>query len=191
MTITGHIGSDARVNQVGERRVVNFSVAVNRRYPDKESGEMIEETTWVNCAKWENREGNVWKYLKKGTQVLVEGDPSFKIYRKQDNTPGTDISLRVTTLELLGSKKESSDQPDNSKPWNWNDEKQNGSTASSDEPQDEAFWSDQAKQEEEAAKMKAGESSDGAPKKMQTAADWVEGMEDPFADAVSTGLRNK
>jgi single-strand DNA-binding protein len=56
----------------------------------------------VECAYWSDRTG-VAPYLKKGTQVYVEGTPEIKTYPKKDGTTGASLNLRVVQVQLLGS----------------------------------------------------------------------------------------
>lgn len=99
LLITGHIGQDAQIRQVGEDTVANFSVAVTHR--TKKDGQAATETTnWYNCALW--RPSKVVDYLKKGQPVLVEGRPQARIFTKKDNTPGIELGITVTHVELMG-----------------------------------------------------------------------------------------
>jgi single-strand DNA-binding protein len=47
-------------------------------------------------------------YLKKGTQVYVEGTPEVRSYTKNDGTFGTSLTLRVSNVQLLGSRADQS-----------------------------------------------------------------------------------
>lgn len=94
-TIVGRLGKDAEVKQLQGGTVINFSVAVDTGYGDK------KETLWIDCAKWGEKTG-VAAYLKKGQQVALTGEPGL---RKWDG--GATITLRVATLELIGSKQQS------------------------------------------------------------------------------------
>jgi len=55
------------------KAVCTFSLAVNRQWRD-DSGEKHEETTWLRCEVWGKQAETVNEYLRKGRQVLVEGD---------------------------------------------------------------------------------------------------------------------
>jgi single-strand DNA-binding protein len=64
MTIVGRITRDAVVNSTkDERKVVNFTLAINERYKPKE-GEPVKVTTYCNCSYWITEK--VAKNLKKG-----------------------------------------------------------------------------------------------------------------------------
>ncbi len=44
------------------------------------------------------------QYLKKGTQVYVEGTPDIRTYTTNDGRQGASLSLRVSSVQLLGGK---------------------------------------------------------------------------------------
>ena len=98
----GHLGKDCITNTVNGKSVINFSIAHTEKFKDAQ-GTQKEKTTWVECAYWTDRTA-VAPYLKKGTQVYVEGTPEVRTYPKNDGTTGTSLSLRVMTVQLLGSR---------------------------------------------------------------------------------------
>jgi single-strand DNA-binding protein len=97
----GHLGKDATMNQVNGKNVINFSVAHSESYKDAK-GEKHDKTIWIECAHWTDKTG-VLPYLKKGTQVFVEGSPEVRTYSKADGSMGVSLSLRVGMIQLLGS----------------------------------------------------------------------------------------
>lgn len=103
----GNLGKDAITNQVNGRNVINFTVAHTERYKDG-GGNMQERTTWLDCSYWTDRTA-VAPYLKKGKQVYVEGTPDVRSYTRQDGSHGTVLTVRVTSVQLLGG----SDSNDN------------------------------------------------------------------------------
>ncbi|WP_298300654.1 single-stranded DNA-binding protein [Hydrotalea sp.] len=106
LQVIGNLGKDAVVNNVNGRNVINFSVAHTERYKDAQ-GAQKERTTWVECAYWTDRTA-IAPYLKKGTQVYVEGQPDVRTYSTQDGKQGASLSLRIANVQLLGSRQESS-----------------------------------------------------------------------------------
>src|SRR5581483_11388212 len=62
-----------------------------------------DKTIWVECAYWTDRTG-IAPYLKKGTQVYAEGTPEVRTYPKNDGTTGVSLTLRVQSVQLLGSR---------------------------------------------------------------------------------------
>ena len=78
MNITGRLTRDAEVRTTSQdKQVVNFSVATNDSYRNKQ-GERIEQTTYFDCSYWKTP--NVAKRLKKGTLVALWG----RVSKEQD-----------------------------------------------------------------------------------------------------------
>jgi single-strand DNA-binding protein len=99
--VIGHLGKDAVVTSVLGKTVINFSVAHTEKFKDA-NGAVKEKTTWVDCSNWTDKTA-IAPYLKKGTQVYVEGTPDSRAYLNADNKPASSISLRVSSIQLLGS----------------------------------------------------------------------------------------
>lgn len=99
--VIGHLGKDAIVNLVNGKNVINFTVAHSEKFKDAQ-GNQKEKTTWIDASYWTDRTA-VAPYLKKGTQVYIEGSPEIRTYQKSDGTQGYSFSLRVRSVQLLGS----------------------------------------------------------------------------------------
>lgn len=102
LTAIGNLGRDAVLNTVSGKNVINFTVAHTERYKDAQ-GNQKDKTIWVDCAYWTERTG-IAPYLKKGTQVYVEGQPEVRTYTNKDGVHGATLSLRVSSVQLLGGK---------------------------------------------------------------------------------------
>ena len=102
MQVIGHLGRDCMTNMVNGKSVMNFTIAHTERFRDAQ-GNQKDRTTWVDCAYWSERTG-IAPYLKKGTQVYVEGTPEVRTYTKNDGTPGFSLTLRVQQVQLLGGR---------------------------------------------------------------------------------------
>lgn len=102
LQVIGNLGKDAIVNNVNGKNVINFTVAHTERFKDAQ-GNQKDKTTWVDCAYWTDRTA-VAPYLKKGTQVFVEGQPDVRTYTTQDGRNGASLTLRIMSVQLLGSK---------------------------------------------------------------------------------------
>ncbi len=106
LQVIGNLGKDCITNSVNGKSVINFNVAHTEKYKDA-TGQQKDKTVWVECAYWTDRTA-VAPYLKKGTQVYVEGTPEVRSYTKNDGTFGTSLTLRVSNVQLLGSRAEQS-----------------------------------------------------------------------------------
>ncbi len=102
LQVIGNLGKDAIVNNVNGKNVINFTVAHTERFKDAQ-GVQKDRTTWVDCAYWTDRTA-IAPYLKKGTQVYVEGTPDIRTYQTQDGRQGASLTLRIANVQLLGSR---------------------------------------------------------------------------------------
>src|SRR5579862_5922526 len=102
LQVIGNLGKDCVTNAVNGKNVINFNVAHTEKFKDAQ-GNQKDKTIWVDCAYWTDRTG-IAPYLKKGTQVYVEGTPEVRTYPKNDGTTGASLTLRVFSVQLLGNK---------------------------------------------------------------------------------------
>src|SRR5882762_2350356 len=102
MQVIGNLGKDCVTNLVNGKNVINFNVAHTEKFRDAQ-GNQKEKTVWVDCAYWTDRTA-IAPYLKKGTQVYAEGTPDLRTYQKTDGTQGVSLTLRVQSVQLLGSR---------------------------------------------------------------------------------------
>lgn len=94
----GHLGKDAVVNNVNGKSVINFSLAHTESFKNSQ-GEKQEKTTWVDCAYWTDKTA-IAPYLKKGTQIYIEGQPEVRTYESNGKT-GATLSCRIASVQLL------------------------------------------------------------------------------------------
>lgn len=104
LQVIGNLGKDCITNTVNGKSVMNFTVAHTEKFKDNQ-GVQKDKTIWVECAYWSERTA-VAPYLRKGTQVYVEGTPEVRTYTKNDGTTGVSLTLRVQTVQLLGNRGE-------------------------------------------------------------------------------------
>jgi len=72
ISIIGNVTKDAEVRAFeGGRSVINFDVAVNERFKDR-NGQKQERTSYIRCAMW-REVTTIAQYITKGTKLYVEG----------------------------------------------------------------------------------------------------------------------
>lgn len=109
--IAGRLGKDPEVRQVGDTKVVSFSVATSERFT--KNGEQQEHTDWHNIEAWGKTGEFVEKYFKKGSLILVEGKIRYESYTDKDGHNKISTKIRCTSVDFVGSKQ--SDNNDSSK----------------------------------------------------------------------------
>ena len=103
MNIIGRLTKDAEVRTLSnEKQVVNFSVATNESYKNKQ-GERIEQTTYFNCAYWIS--ANVAMLLTKGTLVELTGRVSTRAWIGKDGEAHSGLNFHTLQIKLHGSSR--------------------------------------------------------------------------------------
>ena len=108
--IIGNCGKDAEVRMVGENKVATFSVATAEKYKDSKSGEWKENTEWHNIVCWRHTAELAEKYIRKGTQLYIEGKIRTRSWEK-DGEKRYVTEIVADTVQLLGKKEESAPTP--------------------------------------------------------------------------------
>jgi single-strand DNA-binding protein len=103
LIISGNVGSVKETSfENGSKTVLNFNVAVNSYYTNKQ-GEKVTKTTWFDCSLW-NRP-NVYQYIKKGTHVIIKGAAEARAYLNSNNEPTAVVAVNVDEIEFFNKDK--------------------------------------------------------------------------------------
>ena len=108
--ILGRCGKDPEVRMAGQNKVATFSVATGGKYKTKE-GKEVDDTAWHNIVAWRTSADIVEKYIKKGSQIFIEGHISYRKYADKEGVDRSITDIVVDKIELLGGKAESSPAP--------------------------------------------------------------------------------
>lgn len=85
--IIGNLGQDPELRYTqGGQAVCRLSIATSRKYLNKQSNEMVEETEWHRVTVWGKQAENCNTYLTKGRSVYVEGRLRTSSYEKDGQT---------------------------------------------------------------------------------------------------------
>ena len=105
--LVGHVGRDPEVQYVKEDvPVARFTLATSETYKDRNSGEKKTNTEWHNLVVWRGLAKVVEQYVKKGSQLYVEGKLSTRSYEK-DGVTKYFTEVVVSNIEMLGRATES------------------------------------------------------------------------------------
>ena len=112
MTIIGNLGRDPenRYLPSGEQ-VTSIAVATTDRWRDKATGEQKEATEWHRISFFGKLAEIAGQYLKKGSQVYVEGRIRTRKYTDRDGIERHATEIIGDTIQMLGSKQGGSSQP--------------------------------------------------------------------------------
>lgn len=113
--IIGYVGQDPEVRYTGNAtngtKVATLRVATSERYKDKD-GNVKEQTEWHSIVCWRQLADVVEKYVKKGTQLYVEGKLVTRSWEDQNGGKKYSTDIVAQTLQLLGKKEGSQPQRD-------------------------------------------------------------------------------
>jgi single-strand DNA-binding protein len=99
MTIIGRLTKDANVKTIrDDRKVINFSVAVNDGYKDKKTDKWLSVPSFYNCSYWLSP--NVATLLKKGNLVELTGRISVNPYKDMQGEAQASLNFHVDTIKV-------------------------------------------------------------------------------------------
>ena len=103
--IVGNLGRDPETRYLpsGEA-VTNISVATTETWKDKASGEKKEATEWHRISFFGKLAEIAGQYLKKGSQVYIEGSLRTRKYTDKDGVEKYSTEIKADTMQMLGSR---------------------------------------------------------------------------------------
>lgn len=109
--LIGNVGQDPEIRYTGEAsngtKVATLRLATTERYKDR-NGNLQEHTEWHNIVVWRNLADVVEKYVRKGTQLYIEGRIRTRSWDDQNGNKKYTTEIVADMLQLLGRK---SDNP--------------------------------------------------------------------------------
>jgi len=104
--LVGNLGNDPEVRYMPSgSAVANITVATTRSWKDKQTGQQQEETEWHRVSFFGRLAEVVGEYLKKGSQVYIEG--RLRTRKWQDKTTGADrytTEIVANEMQMLGGR---------------------------------------------------------------------------------------
>lgn len=103
--IVGHLGNDPEIRTMpnGES-VANISVATSESWTDKATGERRESTEWHRIVFYRRQAEVVGQYLRKGSQVYVEGRLKTRKWQDQNGQDRYTTEIQGDVMQMLGGK---------------------------------------------------------------------------------------
>ena len=107
--LIGNVGQDPEVRYTGDAsngaKVATLRLATTERYKDR-NGNLQEHTEWHSVVVWRNTADVVEKYVRKGSQIYVEGRLRTRSWDDQNGNKRYATEIVADTLQLLGRKPE-------------------------------------------------------------------------------------
>lgn len=113
--ILGNLGKDPEIRYMPNGgQVTNITVATSETWKDKATGESKENTEWHRIVFFNKLAEIAGQYLKKGSQVYIEGSLKTRKWQGQDGQDRYTTEIVASEMQMLGSKgnQEREDNPD-------------------------------------------------------------------------------
>ena len=105
VTLIGRLGSDPEVRYMPTGgAVANISLATSARWKDKQTGERKESTEWHRVVFFNRLAEIVGEYLRKGSQVYIEGRLQTRKWQGQDGQDRYTTEIIAAEMHMLDSK---------------------------------------------------------------------------------------
>lgn len=102
--IIGNCGRDpeSRYTQSGDC-ICNIAIATTESYKDKNTGEKVEKTEWHRVVMYRKLGEIAGQYLKKGSQVYIEGKLHTRKWTDKDGVERYTTEIVADEMKMLGS----------------------------------------------------------------------------------------
>ncbi|MBS1169262.1 MAG: ssb [Burkholderiaceae bacterium] len=103
--IVGNLGRDPETRYTtGGDAIANIAIATSDRWKDKATGEQKEATEWHRVTFFGKLAEIAGQYLKKGSQVYVEGRLRTRKYTDKDGIERYATEIIADTMQMLGGR---------------------------------------------------------------------------------------
>ena len=109
--LIGRLGRDPEVRYMPNGEAVcNFSIATSETWNDRQTGQRQERTEWHNITLYRRLAEVAGQYLKKGSQVYIEGRIQSRKYTGKDGIERTAYEIIGSEMKMLGGGNDSGQQ---------------------------------------------------------------------------------
>src|SRR5690606_40987561 len=104
--LVGNVGRDPEIRYFdNDQAVANFSIATTERaFKTRDGQEIPERTEWHNIVAWRGLAKIAENYIKKGTQLYIEGKIRTRSYDDANGVKKYATEIVADVIQLLGRK---------------------------------------------------------------------------------------
>ena len=103
--LVGNLGKDPETRYMPSgKAVTNFSIATSESWKDKQTGEQKEQTAWHNIVMYDRLAGSAAEYLRKGSQVYVEGRLRTRKWQDKEGRDRYTTEIIANEMQMLGGR---------------------------------------------------------------------------------------
>jgi single-strand DNA-binding protein len=113
--LVGNVGKDPEVKYLDRNMAVaNFTLATTERgYKTANGTEVPDRTEWHNIVMWNRLAETAEKYVKKGSQLYIEGKIRTRQWEDQNGNKRYTTEIYADAMQFLGKRPEGGNQADN------------------------------------------------------------------------------
>lgn len=104
--LVGNVGKDPEIRRFETTIKASFSLATSETYTPR-GGEKVTQTEWHNIVAWRRLAELAENYIRKGTQLLVEGKLRYRSYDDREGNKRYIVEVEADTIQLLGRRPDS------------------------------------------------------------------------------------
>lgn len=102
--LIGHLGADPEVRYTqSNTAVATMNLATNERFKDS-NGDWQERTEWHRVIAWGRLAEVCQQYIKKGSQIYVEGSLQTRSWQDKDGQTRYTTEIKASAIQMLDSK---------------------------------------------------------------------------------------
>ena len=84
--------------------VCEFALALNSVYTNKQTGQKVEEVSYIDLVAWGKTGETIAEYMKKGRQIMVEGRLKQDRWEAQDGKKMSKVRVTVESFTFVGAR---------------------------------------------------------------------------------------
>jgi len=139
--VAGNLTKDPTFRETSNNTpVVNFHVAINRRYRDS-SNLWQEDVCYVGVVAWNKLADSCRERLTKGSAVLIDGELQSRTFKSDENKNRTIVEIKAKRIQFLNKLDKTRNEYSDSK--NLNQDSKNDSSSSYESNSFEKFLTDE------------------------------------------------
>ncbi len=103
--LVGRLGQDPDLKySASQYPITRFSLATGERRKDQASGQWVDHTEWHNVVAFSKTAENCSKFLKKGSEVYIEGKIQTRKWQDKEGKDRYTTEIIANTVQFLGGK---------------------------------------------------------------------------------------
>lgn len=103
--LVGNLGKDPEIKYTASgAAIANLTIATSESWNDKQTGEKVEKTEWHRVVAFQRLAEIMGEYLKKGSQVYIEGKLQTRKWQDQNGQDRYTTEVVANDMQMLGSR---------------------------------------------------------------------------------------